>query len=551
MCFSLLASWAGADRVVLSDGREQEGVILREEPGLLEMETAGGRLRLPAHRVQFWEKAAAGENGLLLAGYRLLQDRPEEALDFLKKAQAQKAGKEQLARWIDTHGATLARELVNQPRSGLGWADYLLAPIWREPGLIKTETRMVLARAFLQSGHSKAAFGLFFILPPSEVQRHSAFARNLLQEEMRRMLDAAQGDGLALLFETARPHFPDWAKVAEAWTALYQSSLLRSEGQFFRAMELLREKLAPPFPALARERMACLYTFGIEKLRQAGQWEKALEWVDRFSNEAEGRPRGEHRRALLQQQARAALDQKDWEGAQKAIARYGREEMADPNWLQAAQGELELGQASEKAEGQEWEALGRRAETLQQWEDAARFYDRAAQAGVQPDKNLNRAEKMEWMKNAALLDRCEIALGAGRYRECLELADALRSRPLSASQSMGLRRLRKKCVAGLQSEGISEAGQAWSLLDKVEKNRSWEKLEAQERRLQMVIDQFPETPAAERARQYLERLAYDQLLEKWEAPVAIPCRGRVLEPKAREALEKMAAILAPKEPDKP
>jgi tetratricopeptide (TPR) repeat protein len=86
--FTILAAYAGADVVVLQDGSQQKGIIIKDVPGdkTITLRTAAGDIAIPREKITAVQRESAAESYAQVAEQYLAQNQVVKAYEMYKKA---------------------------------------------------------------------------------------------------------------------------------------------------------------------------------------------------------------------------------------------------------------------------------------------------------------------------------------------------------------------------------------------------------------------------------------------------------------------------------
>lgn len=249
-----IASLAHADIVQLTNGNVLRGRIGQRLDDRIVLQTPTAELILPNERIDTSVDEAPGDDAAYFVGELLKAGRPLHALDELQRAMAAGHGAEAIAiatkdrvrllRDLRTH---MADEPVEYRR--------LVLAIEADPAAT-TELRLMMARAAADLGAHPEATDMLARVPLEELRdrpEEHAWAITFLRDSVRRL--ALDGHYAMAVEKIEQLRLVDDDTTSQmALLGLAESARLRDRALFAESIDALAGRVAPEFPAIARNR---------------------------------------------------------------------------------------------------------------------------------------------------------------------------------------------------------------------------------------------------------------------------------------------------------
>jgi hypothetical protein len=274
----LLPAPAIADRIVLRNGTALEGRVISRDEKLVTVESNGMRLSLDASLIASVEAQSPWETILQDAEGAFRRRNLTRGLELVLKARDEGAPIDRL------------REMLNKQEGNFRGATYTSEPRARaelvsalrrltDGDLSTSRTLYIASQSFFQSDEPELALDTLQRIDEEDIRRDSSirtYALSLLRMQVKRLLN--NGD-----FEKAITVVEDMKRLSGTAgvnshlliATLAQSAAARDRGDFATALEILVQDLYEAAPEITRNRVGYTLALLVESASENQSWEEA------------------------------------------------------------------------------------------------------------------------------------------------------------------------------------------------------------------------------------------------------------------------------------
>lgn len=568
---------ARADRLVLRDGRTIDGVLGYAGEDAVEIESAGGNLRLPRSAIETIQIDSAAGNRLVRAAFDLQRGDARGAVEGVRAALARGLDVARVRAWCVERQGTIGRVLADTGPSGGAWHDLVVdlaqgldvlttvslggaaAPSsptlqarlaaerldWDDAsatatlGIDRTEAEtaylVAMARALAQGGRRVAAGAMMERLDGrgfGEMARNDGLAQSLAIERVKHYLNRHDFAAAAALIARAERAGMVVGEATRTLFLLRWSTLERRRGNYGAALQLLDEHLAPLSPALARETMLSTWHEAREKLTQERDFEQAAALVRRWGRTLLGAEWRTALASIYRQWGEYLLDADRPRQAREAFTEFAAlDPESDPSVLFArcefrerflALRPIDYAGAFELAQWAEREGLVRQA---------IEAYERAAQNAQLRDL---AEEQLRLLRDRVVLEHlqyCAEWLEKGHPERALAEMEKFEILPVSRRLEPDVEKLRQLCAREIARRERLEPVHAETMFQDAQRRYYAGQTETAIETFEQILRYYPDTPAAGRTREFMRFARLHERIRRLEGtPADAPPSGEIAEP---------------------
>ncbi len=530
----LAAPGAWGDRIEYKDGRVLSGIILRHSDEAISIYDGLGTITVPASAILRVIEESEAEDRLIEAGGRLSAGRAAEGIALLGQAAREGVNPESLAAVMFRHGPAILATIPRLPASVKpDWAEALA----RIDGVeLPRQADFMMARLewHLQSGDLATAGRLL-----EEIEARHPAMLDERRERLTRTLDALIetaleeqrfSEALDLVIELRRLD-ADHAGSKRIEYALLVARRLRDQARYEEALRVYADQLMDLSPEIARNRIADTAEEAEAHYRVRNELGRAIDLIETYALP--------HVPEMATPRLLGLWRDLGWRFLQRGEFQEARSVLARGELLQAGSMRREFlyceyfersaGLPPEDHAGQfqlaEW-CL--EAELL---EEARKAYQAAAGSEALRPFAQTRLAVVENALRELELERLMDLYDAGQFVKAIEGLAEFRRQPLPEGfrrQAIQLENLAKDALKIAVAERPQQAEALWQQAQREFFTGSpAQALEL----MRTVMEQYADTPASARARQFYEaiqpRLALESIERRGLRTSARPGRSRV------------------------
>lgn len=503
LCATLLVGSASADRITLSNGRVVDGRVVREDGNIIVVEANGIRLPLDPSSVLSVERTAEWQNLITEAGFALRRGDVLRGIELLELALSSGAPREE-ARTVLEGGWNSIIE-ASASKAARTRREDLSVALGRlmDRDLMTTRTLVLASQSFFELQDYERAATALRRLPPDVLQQPGEsrdWALGFMRVYVRRLLTAGDFQRAISAIEDIRRLASDAGNAELPLLHLARSAEARQRGDFRTALEIIINELDPLTPHIARNRVVYTIQSIRSRARESADWALALEQLEPIR---ELYP-VEYRLAaneMIESQARQLLDRGEPIPALQLIRTIPADDRSDTllDLDKRAYYESELARIGET---QPLELL-----KLARWCSENGLYVESLLILERTRSNQTLAELSDELaaitrqrRDTELLDLANTAYRDGFLDEAARYLDGILKDPGRASlvepEAKTLAELVRKASARAKERRPYDAE---VLFQQAERAYYTQSIVESYNLLDLVLRQYPETPAAKRA----------------------------------------------------
>ena len=499
---SLAATAAFADQIQLVNGRMINGRIVSRSAENVVVESNGVLMRINARSVKAIKEAPAHENTLLQAEDTFRRRDALRAIPLVFQALKQGAPKDRVRELIATNSSGIGGTIHRATPSQKAELRLALRELMTQD-LLTTRTLYLTSQHFYQLEDYEAAAAALEKIPQEDVQNDPkvrTWALELMRFFVKRQLSRGEFEGALAYVEKMRRLAGDSIEPSLPLAELSRAAAARDAENYPLAFQIIAESLHPTVPEIARNR--ALYT--ISGLRR---------WAERTHDFAGARKAMDPIEKLLPLEYESARDHflvlEASDMMKNGQSRAANDLLATIPERDRAGDVLKLyndsyhdARMKEIPENEPLELIKHA-----RWLMAQSMMDQAMAILARTRENPNLREISDELAATARLERdtklLEEAQGLfelGQMAAVIEKTDPIISNPGAKSAlTEEAERLKKLATESLSRGEKLRPYQAEVLYQEAERSYYMEELQKSFDTLNVVLSQFPETPAAGRA----------------------------------------------------
>jgi tetratricopeptide (TPR) repeat protein len=577
--FAVLPRAARADTAFLSDGRRIEGSIVKDSPERLEMITRGGRLTISRTEATWRiERDTPARNTLREVDSALRRDSLLDAEKGLREAMSEGLALSEARRWCVAHEKPLGKAFEHASRpdiiawseltrslTGLttatlpanapadppsvpdGWttatllscqsdalptsASHGARPFRPAPPGEQRDFILLMTRILSPTDERQVAIALLEGLDDATLRGlipAAPFVEPLLIKEISLRLataDFRRAGELMRLLEGANLAS---AKPCRLLAVLRWSSLARESLEFDRALEVLRSHVAPVAPSLASERMVATLVDARRRLPAQGRYADAIGLYERWGAQLPDANTAGAIASLYHDWGEELLAEGQPSEARAALTEYLRRKPDGDDSVLAVCDFQERFAALGPASYADCFRLGQWAVERDLVPQAIVAFERAAGREELREPATEQIQLLRQNAARAHLDRCLKWLERGEPQQALDELGKFPFYPETRTLLPEMQRLRKACSAEIARRAGLRPVQAEALYQDAERRFGLGERDAAVKDLRTILKDYADTPAADRAHEFLGVATAHMLLETLEGSASAAGAGAPL-----------------------